>query len=236
MQRFLTPLIALVLALAACGSSTSEVGTGSGDTPDTTSADTPIPVEPDGGIGDGAEPLPEQPVNERVITDDQPVDGKVTAPTEVVVNPENDRELWVRFVGGDPNCTAAYVTVLTESSETIALELVVGITSDALVKSCLAGEFNLRVDVALGESATGKRISFVSPPVDQDPPLVTPDLSTDGFVGLTQDQAETLADENLLVWRITRDGDEFFAVTEDYSPSRLNFELDDGVVTTVTLG
>jgi hypothetical protein len=235
MQRILTPLLVLILALAACGDSTSDVGTGSGDTPDSTIDDTPIPVEPDGGIGDGAEPLPAS-ANEQVIVDDDPVDGKTATPTEIVISPDDPSELWVRFVGGDPNCTAAYVTVLTETADAVEIELTVGITQDALARSCLAGEFNRRVDAPLNEPATGKAISFVEVTTEHDPPLVTPDLTTDDFVGLAEADASALADENLIVWRVTRDGEQFFAVTEDYRPDRLNFELDDGILTVATLG
>ena len=248
MKRLLTPLLFLVLLLAACGDSTSEVGTGSSADEPTAGVDdgdntvdapaddeAPIPVEPDGGIGDGAEPLPDVEANEQVITDDAPVDPKVVSPTEVVINPADDSELWVRFIGGDPNCTAATVTVLTETPEQIGLELLVGITSDALARSCLAGEFNLRVDVALNESATGKQISW-SQPSNDEPQLVTPDLSTADFVGMTAEDAHALADENLLVWRDVRIDDEAFMVTEDYNPGRVNFEIDDGRITTATLG
>ncbi len=245
MKRLLTPLLFTVLILAACGDNTSEVGTGS-------TADGPIPVEPDGGIGDGAEPLPEEglpeeelpdnlpdadPIDEEVITDNEPVDGKVTTPTDVVINPDNPSELWVRFVGGAAPCTAANATVLTETPDTVEIELVVGITSDALLKSCLAGEFNLRVDVPLNEPATGKNISWArAAAADDEPVLLTPDLTTDDFIGLTEDEAAAIADENIMDWRTVRVDDESFVVTEDYRPGRLNFEIDDGVITAVALG
>lgn len=241
MKRLLTPLLFTVLVLAACGDNTSEVGTGS-------TADGPVPVEPDSGNGDdGAEPLPEEelpdtlpdsdPIDEEVITDNEPVDGKVTNPTDVVINPDNPSELWVRFVGGAAPCTAANVTVFTETPDTVEVELVVGITSDALLKSCVAGEFNLRVDVPLNEPATGKNISWVkAAPVGDEPVLVTPDLTTDDFIGLTEDEATAIADENMMDWRTVRVDDEFFAVTQDFRSDRLNFELDDGVITVVTLG
>lgn len=261
MKRLLAPLIFLVLALAACGT-TSEVGTGSASDdpvsaesdgsdgegepvpvdPDEVQPVEPIAVEPDGGIGDGAEPLPGNlpdagPVDEEVITDDQPVDGKITTPTEVVINPEEPSELWVRFVGGAAPCTSAYATVLTETPEKIELELVVGITSDALVKSCLAGEFNLRVDVALNEPATGKNIFWTVADSGEDQPVqLTPNLTTDDFVGLTEAEAAAIADENSIAWRTVRVDAEDFAVTMDYSPSRLNFEIDNGVITLVSVG
>ena len=173
--------------------------------------------------------------DETVITNDVIVDPQVTSATELLLNPDDDTELWVRFIGGDPNCTAASVTLLTETPDIVEVELMVGITEDALARSCMAGEFNLRVDLQLNESATGKTL-FAVPGADDQPVLLTPDLSVDDFVGLTEDEATSLANENGLDNRIVRVDDEFFAVTRDFRPSRLNFEIDDGIVTVVTLG
>lgn len=257
MKRILTPLIFIVLsafALAACGS-TSEVGTAPDDPEgeevpiedaveddvvedvgDEPGDGEPIPVEPDGGIGDGAEPLPFDSGDEQVITNDVMVSPVVTTPTELLLNPEDDTELWVRFIGGDPNCTAASVTLLTETPDLAEVELQVGITEDALARSCVAGEFALRVELPLSESAAGKTLGSAQGADAPEPPLVTPDLSTDSFLGLTEVEAAAIADENGLIWRTVRVDEEFFTVTEDYSPSRLNFEFDDGVITAVTLG
>jgi len=240
MKRLLTPLVLLVLLLAACGDDTTEVGTASGDAAD---APTASESDVDGSDSDGAELLPEaipdiqEPadMDEHVITDVDMVDPKVTTPGEVVVNPDDPAQLWVRFVGGDPNCTAAEAIVLVETPDEVSIELMTGITQDALTRSCVADEFNLRVDVSLREDASGKSITWAQAAGD-DPQLVTPDLSTDDFIGLSEADAGALADENSIPWRITRIDDEHRIVTMDYSPSRLNFELDDGVVTVVTLG
>jgi len=225
-----TLLFALGLAVAACG----------GD---------PVPVATDGGDDDAGgeqvlaepgvdgEPVAEEPaaVEETLITDGDAVDPRVTAPSDVVLNPADPTELWVRFTGGDPNCTAASATLLTETPDALAIELLVGITQDALARSCVVGEFNLRVDVTLNESGEGKSISWTQP-AGEEAPLVTPDLSTDDFVGLTQADAEALADENLIPSRIGRIDAESFALTEDFNPGRLTFEIDDGIVTSAALG
>ena len=140
------------------------------------------------------------------------------------------------FPGGDPNCTAASVTVLTETPEQINIELLVGITTDALARSCLADEFILRVEVPLNEAATGKAISWTQPSDSDEAPLVTPDLSTDDFLGLTEAEAAAIAEENAIVWRVTRIDDSSNGVTDDFNPGRLNFQIDDGIITSVSLG
>jgi hypothetical protein len=50
------PVSALTIAIALCGLAACSQGTEPSGTPDATATDTPIPVEPDGGIGDGAGP------------------------------------------------------------------------------------------------------------------------------------------------------------------------------------
>ena len=219
MKRILPPLVFVVLLLAACGEDVNEVGTASGD-----GVDEPASIRDESAGGD-----------DTVITDIDIVDPQVTTPSEVVVNPDNPMELWVRWVGGDPNCTAAEAILLTETPEQINIELTTGITQDALARSCVADEFNLRVEVALNEPATGKSIAWTQAAGDE-APLVTPDLSTDDFLGLTEDEVAAIADENLIQWRIVAVDGEFFAVTEDFSPGRLNVELEDGVVTAASLG
>jgi len=56
------------------------------------------------------------------------------------------------------------------------------------------------------------------------------------YVGLTKSAAIAKAKASDTPWRITREDDEQFMVTQDYDPTRLNFEIDDGKVTTATYG
>ena len=53
----------------------------------------------------------------------------------------------------------------------------------------------------------------------------------DQFLGLALSDASALAEEQERPWRIGRDDDERFALTQDYVVGRVTFELDDGVVT-----
>lgn len=261
MLRLLTPLV-FILLLAACGS-TSEVGTGSGDAaddtvpaellladsepegeeaPDVVSSDDPDTVVSD-EVDDAEpeqDPLPVPSSNidlndAQVIPNGASVDPRIISPGELLLNPDDDSELWVRFVGGDPNCTAASAALITETPEVVEIELMVGITEDALARSCVAGDFALQVNVALNESAAGKTLEFVRAP-QPGPAQITPDLTVDDFVGLTEDEATSIVEENLLTARTVRVDDEFFPVTEDFRPERLNFEVDDGIITSVGLG
>jgi hypothetical protein len=56
------------------------------------------------------------------------------------------------------------------------------------------------------------------------------------FVGLSKRAAIAEAEAQGRAWRIVREDDEHFAVTFDFQPERLNFEIDDGTVTTATCG
>lgn len=50
------------------------------------------------------------------------------------------------------------------------------------------------------------------------------------FVGLALDDAVALAEEQGRPWRIGREDDEFFALTQDYVLGRVTFEIDEGLV------
>jgi len=56
------------------------------------------------------------------------------------------------------------------------------------------------------------------------------------YVGRTTRAAIAEAEAAGVPWRITREDDEWFIVTMDFSPNRMNLEIDDGVVTRATLG
>lgn len=64
----------------------------------------------------------------------------------------------------------------------------------------------------------------------------TTDAGAAAYVGLTKRAAIAKADASDTPWRITREDDEQFMVTQDYVPDRLNFEIDDGTVTQATFG
>ncbi|MFQ5426391.1 MAG: hypothetical protein ACE5EV_04860, partial [Gaiellales bacterium] len=68
---------------------------------------------------------------------------------------------------------------------------------------------------------------------DSPPPAGLDDASR--FVGLGATEAADLADAESRPWRIAREDDEFFALTQDLVMGRVTFEIDDGVVTVATI-
>ncbi|HEX5587692.1 MAG TPA: hypothetical protein VFZ17_10310 [Acidimicrobiia bacterium] len=56
------------------------------------------------------------------------------------------------------------------------------------------------------------------------------------YVGLTKAAAIARAEREQRPWRIGREDDEQFMLTQDFVENRVTFELDDGKVTKATLG
>lgn len=63
-----------------------------------------------------------------------------------------------------------------------------------------------------------------------------PDLSTDGYVGLTEEDAIAKAEQAGRRCRVVRRDDQSLPATRDYRPNRLNFTVKDGKVISVSLG
>ncbi len=57
----------------------------------------------------------------------------------------------------------------------------------------------------------------------------------EAFVGLTISEATALADDEGRAWRVGRQDDEVFVLTDDLVPGRVTFEIDDGTVTSATM-
>jgi hypothetical protein len=60
--------------------------------------------------------------------------------------------------------------------------------------------------------------------------------SAASWVGLRKQEAIARAEASDTPWRITREDDESFLVTQDFVEDRINFEVDDGKVTKATYG
>jgi len=61
-------------------------------------------------------------------------------------------------------------------------------------------------------------------------------MKASSYEGLKTSAAIAKAEAANVTWRITREDDEDFMVTLDYDPERVNFEIDDGRVTTASFG
>ena len=150
-RRFGAVLFIGVLGLAACGSDdsgkqlpppldTAVAPSISGPAPDT---DTP-PDQSDQILGTGnvggtvVDPQP-HPIDDIAIAESYP------------------EQLMVRFTSGDPNCTAADAAA-TATGSTVIVTLRVGITEDALRRSCLAGDFEQTVMIALDAGLDGREV------------------------------------------------------------------------------
>lgn len=57
-----------------------------------------------------------------------------------------------------------------------------------------------------------------------------------GLVGFNEAAAQACVEDAGLVWRVTARDGEFFAVTADYSPQRLNAVIEQSVVVEVSVG
>lgn len=62
-----------------------------------------------------------------------------------------------------------------------------------------------------------------------------PTTTSDDFVGLPIEEATAIADGEARPWRIAREDEESFALTDDLRPGRVTFEVDDGIVTTAVI-
>jgi hypothetical protein len=55
------------------------------------------------------------------------------------------------------------------------------------------------------------------------------------FVGLATDDAVALAESEGRLWRISRDGEEYFAIDASQVEGRVTFEIDDGIISEATI-
>ena len=270
------PLIVLLaLTAAACGGDDGEPVAADGDG-STTTAELP-PDDGEGSeqeSGDGVDGGDLRPVVEDDegyeptrpmldMTDPQP------HPIDDVVVAADGATLGVRYEAATEPCSGA-VAEVTETADTVTVELATGLNPDAATMSCIAQvvryELAVPLDAPLGErelligpesdaasdgssGGTGDASpapsepggdegegatpppSSTQPPPGGEPPADSGLSPAGDFVGLPLDDAGRKADGEGRAWRIGREDDELFALTADYDPDRLTFEVDDGIVT-----
>lgn len=142
-SRSIVVAICLGLVVSACGS--DEASDQPPSASDVVRAPAPSPTDDSGSVigtgnlgGTVVDPQP------------YPIDG-------IDIAESFPEQLMVRFTSGDPNCTAATATA-TASGDTVLVSLAVGITEDALAKSCVADEFEQVVSIGLDEGLDGRQV------------------------------------------------------------------------------
>ena len=125
---------------------------------------------------------------------------------------------------------AQFVWCLTMPTKGVVLTAIAGLfaSSLALVLGLVIGSSNAQVSIIRDTPA---------PYCFEDP---SPDRFTEAHVktkvvacqvmGMTKDAAVELIELNGISWRIASEDGEFFALTEDYSDSRINLDLVLGLV------
>lgn len=245
MKNFFKPLTALLLVLAmitvACGG-TDETNTGAGDDlPTTDQPDTDLPAVDD-GTADDDDPQVTDPEERRVIGSAN-IGGEIVDPQpheirEFVIAESYPEQIQITFVAGDVNCLAATAKAL-DGGDTVIISLDVGITTDALAKSCLAGEFDHTMSIALEEGLDGRDVVLADVPAPgDDEPVAAPPLPKfeETLVGLSEGPAQEAAESHNYTWRVMERDGEAFVGTTDYSESRINVAIDNGVVTRAWIG
>jgi hypothetical protein len=153
--RSLVALLAVgSLGLAACGSDDA------GD-----ELPTPAPAEqPADEPAD--EPADDAPADEPAVEGDvigtANIGGTIVDPKphpidDIAIAESYPEQLMVQFTSGDANCLAATATA-TASGDEVVVSLVVGITEDAMSKSCVAGDVQHTLNVALDEGLDGRSV------------------------------------------------------------------------------
>lgn len=157
-------VIIAVLGLAACGSDDSgeplppPLDTGAAGTePDTSDG---AATEPGGSGPDSGSDVP--PARSDQVLGTGNLGGNVVDPKphpidRIDIAESFPEQLMVRFTSGDPNCTAADATA-TATGAAVIVTLEVGITEETLSRSCLAGDFEQTVSIALDEGLDGREV------------------------------------------------------------------------------
>ncbi len=95
---------------------------------------------------------------------DEVVDPKPYAIDDIAILESFPEQLAVTFTAGDPNCTAVDATARASADSDVQVSIEVGITADALTRSCVAGnDFEQTVIIALDEGLDGRDVVPVQP-------------------------------------------------------------------------
>ncbi len=154
--------LALALGLAACGASDSSLGEGvAGD---------PALDDTEVTVNDGLPTEPGPAVPEVVAFSDMEglligsdnMGGEILDPKPATIDSIDIMESYpeqiaVNFTAGAEGCTAATAQAFATDTQ-IIIALDVGITTDAMSKSCMSGDFSHKLIIALDEGSDGREI------------------------------------------------------------------------------
>lgn len=250
MKNVLKPLTALLLALAigatACGA--DEVSTSAGadpaQSPDTSQEDN---TQEDRDLPASEQPNTDEENNEAAgglqLIGTANIGGEIVSPqpqeiVELLIAESYPEQLHITFTGGDVNCLAATATAhISEDGTQVIVLLTSGITSDALTKSCLAGEFDHQLNIQLDVGLDGREVLTPGLP-DEEPDSAAPAQPAfeETLIGLSEQSASEGAELFGYSVRVTERDGEAFAVTLDYRTDRINVVITDGVVTSASIG
>lgn len=220
MKRCTALLILLVMSLAACSDD---------DSPAQLSEE---PADP----GDNTVVAPPPSNGWTRVQSRSDLSGLRVAPIEEISWNDDGTVALVRYLSGAEPCSGSTVSV-EETPTTVTFTLETGLTPEAAVSACVAAIFNYEIAVPLaaplGDRTVVRALGESSGDGDAGPPADPLDgavFLTDQYLGLTEAEAFELADVEQRPIRIVSADGEYFPVTEDFSPGRVNIELLDGIV------
>lgn len=151
-HRFLVLIAAISLGVAACGA--DETIDAAVPAPETMPNDASgeDAMDQDGNSEENANPgfTPMTPRTDLVSL-------QLTTPDEVLIDPDNDERLLIRFQGAAEPCSGAAVTV-TETDTAVTVLLETGLDPNAAAMSCIAQVFEYEIAVPLDASLGDRNI------------------------------------------------------------------------------
>lgn len=239
-------LTTFAMALASCGSDNSPIEAGEDNQVEGQPPSFDAPPSSDQQDGDPQDgDMPDLSGGyESVAAMLDIVDPQVADIDDVIVDAD-DVTLVVRYSSAAEPCSGAIVEVV-ETETSVAVTLKTGLNPNAAAMTCVAGVFGYEQAAPLAAPLAGRDIVIVGSLAggtaggdqggdtggDAGGTLTNPD----GFIGLPLEEAQLLAEQENRPWRIGRQDDESFALTEDYNEQRVTFDIDDGVVTGAVTG
>lgn len=200
------------------------------------------------------EPVSDSAAGDELLIGSANIGGEIVDPKphqilDLAIAESYPEQLQISFMAGDENCLAATATAhISEDDSQVIVLLNTGITTDALTKSCLAGQFEHNMSIPLDVGLDGREIVMPGAPAAEPAATPTPtdepepaDQSAEQpiistLLGTNEDFALAAAeDAGYSVRVLERDG-EPLAGTSDYREDRINLAIDAGVITRAWIG